>query len=83
MSDNAVFDFSDLKPDLVGAGQLTAVFAGASPVVASGNLTPQQAPPSVLNGSVVVGGGDLLTSANGIFGGILNPSNNFFNPAGK
>ena len=82
MSDSARFDFSDLKPDLVGAGQLTAVFAGASPVVASGNLTPQQAPPSALNGSVVVGGGDLLTSHNGIFGGLLNPSNNLFNPAG-
>ncbi len=83
MSGNVLFDFSELKPDLVGAGQLTAVFAGASPVVASGNLTPQQAPPSVLNGSVVVGGGDLLTSHNGVFGGLLNPSNNLFNPAGQ
>ena len=77
---NTTFNFSDVT--LVGAGQLTAAAAGASPVVASGDLAPQQAPPSGLNGSVVVGGGDLLTSHNGLLGGLLNPSNNAFNPAG-
>lgn len=77
---NTIFDFSDVT--LVGAGQLTAATAGGSPVVASGDLAPQQAPSSGLNGSVVVGGGDLLTSQNGILGGVLNPSNNLFNPAG-
>jgi len=77
MSDSS-FGFADVK--LVGAGQLTAVAAGASPVVAAGGHTPQQAPPSDLNGTVVVGGGNLLTSHNGLFDGALNPSNNLFNP---
>lgn len=84
MSDNAVFDFSDMSIEPVaGAGQLTAVTAGASPVVASGDVAPLQAPPSSLNGSVFVGGGHFLTSANAVIGGgVLNPSNNAFNPAG-
>ena len=82
MSANTSFNFSDLSPALVGAGQLTAVTAGASPVVAAGGNTPQLAPPSGLNSSVFVGGGNLLTSANGLGDGALNPSNNLFNPAG-
>jgi hypothetical protein len=82
------FDFADVtfdigRPAVTGAGQLTALFAGASPVVASGDVAPIQAPPSTLNGSVVVGGGHLLTSADALIGGgALNPSNNAFNPAG-
>ncbi len=72
------FNFSDVS--LPGAGQLTAVAAGASPVVAAGGLAPQQAPPSGLNGSVFVGGGNFLTSHNGVLDGLFNPSNNLFNP---
>jgi hypothetical protein len=79
---DTTFDFSSLQPALVGGGQLTAAAAGASPVVASGDLTPIQAPPSALNGFVVVGGGHVLTSSNSLVGGVLNPSNNPFNPAG-
>jgi hypothetical protein len=88
MSNNVGFDFTDLRFNagagvaLTGAGQVTAFSAGASPVVASGD-TPQQAPPSSLNQPVVVGGGHLLTSANALIGGgLYNPSNNAFNPAG-
>jgi hypothetical protein len=37
----------------------------------------------LLNQTVVVGGGHLLTSDNALIGGgLLNPSNNAFNPAG-
>ena len=89
MANDVGFDFTDLTVDagagvaLTGAGQLTALFAGATPVVASGDVTPIQAPPSSLNGSVVVGGGHFLTSAGAVFdGGLHNPSNNAFNPAG-
>jgi hypothetical protein len=80
---DTTFDFSNLSPPLVGAGQLTAVTAGASPVVASGDHAPIQAPPSSLNGDVFVGGGNFLTSSNAVIGsGVLNPSNNPFNPGG-
>jgi hypothetical protein len=83
MPDNAGFDFGELSPALVGAGQLTAASAGASPVVASGAVAPTQAPPSSLNGSVFVGGGQFLTSHDAVVGGgAFNPSNNLDNPAG-
>jgi hypothetical protein len=80
---DTTFDFSSLQPAFVGGGQITAQLAGASPVVAAGDLVPIQAPPNSTDLFVFVGGGHLLTSSNSLLaGGALNPSNNPFNPAG-